>query len=504
MYSRLLILLGAIAALVFSAGGPDPFPSIDDRLEELLTRCRALDAGVDHVAGRGMESLNKAELRIILAASHPKSRAALRDALIARIDAEIDSPHDAYLISVVAAFEEATGDHVAVGAAPYCSARREEREGRLDAALIHYGEAERLFAEAEAPEWRALHGKGTAYLRSEKHDQAVAALRESLSIRRSLYADEHAVVADTLHGLALCFTVRNALDDSLALHRQTLAMRIKLFGDVHSDVAQSLTEIADVHARRGEHSSALECCRRLTTLQKTRFGPNDSRTIGPLRMTGECYRRLERFAEAEAVIREALGIAEQSGRAEELQAAECICDLALIYKLQNRIEAALEDYLRSWEIEWRVRGPLGAETLKTQRAIGRCHFELGRYAEARRIYQEVVEARESISEKDSRALARILYDIGSVYQELRAWEHALNYYSRTWEIEKKLRGRNDSETLVTRRQIGHCQRKVARFAAAQATLAEVLDGRRATFGNDDAQVALSLYNLGLTHELQNR
>ncbi len=194
---------------------------------------------------------------------------------------------------------------------------------------------------------RDLNGLGQILLDRDKYLEAEPFLQEALRMRRQLLGDNHTLVADTVSDLGWLNYRLRRLDEAEALFREALALRRKLLGRRHPIVSESLNALGAVMYGRGDieasiryQGTALSMSRRLlgddhptvavhmsnlamnldlvgqseqaealhrqSILIAERHGGSTIIIAGRKMYLGRCLIAPRKYAEAEAVLREAL------------------------------------------------------------------------------------------------------------------------------------------------------------------------------------------------------
>ena len=133
---------------------------------------------------------------------------------------------------------------------------------------------------------------------------------EALRIRIAAYGPSSLPVASSWQDLGNLYRSLHRWPEALQMFGTTLELRRELLGPVHEDVASALGAIAYLHANAGQWAQGEAFARE--ALEATPRGPNDP--AGPratrLGLRGQMLRRMGRYTEAIAPLREAVALRE--------------------------------------------------------------------------------------------------------------------------------------------------------------------------------------------------
>ncbi|HSS01300.1 MAG TPA: serine/threonine-protein kinase, partial [Kofleriaceae bacterium] len=312
---------------------------------------------------------NATALRDPLPPANPLLAAPLRDQL-ARVRAELslgkydDTARDA---AALAASASAAGDPWLEASATYLAARAERQLGHIPRAedglyraiaIAETGRASDVVADA----WMAL-----AWIAAEDRDRYADALRlagVAGGVVRRLGGNPRleATLEDYLGVLRLD---RNELDVARQHLERGLALREKLYGPTHDETARSLQHVAFLEESAGNLAKALDLHHRARTIAEAELGPHHPDVLAMLSSEGAALFKLERHAEAAALLTDGLARAERAtGPTSELTAS-FLTNLGLAQGQVKHHADARAAFERSFAIHVHNDGPdsLDAGTL---------------------------------------------------------------------------------------------------------------------------------------------
>lgn len=148
-----------------------------------------------------------------------------------------------------------------------------------------------------------------------------------------------------------------------------------------------------------------------------------------------------------------------------------------------------------------AQSPDLAEAERVTREVVRLYNE-GKFAEALPDAERAVELREKSLGPDSVPVARSLFNVAAILNQLGKYEGARDAYARSLSILESKVGPDDTLTNEVRSGLGGVYFKLRDYKKAQTLLEAALSSREKTLGPDDAQVAQTLVDLAYVYMVQ--
>ena len=204
---------------------------------------------------------------------------------------------------------------------------------------------------------KTLNNLAIVYADQGKYADAEALYKRALAIKEKALGADHPDVAGTLNNLAIVYWAQGKYADAEGLHKRALAIREKALGAEHPDVALTLNNLAGVYAR------ARQVRRRRAALQAragdqgegarcktTPMWPHPSTTWPSV------YDDQGRYADAEALYKRALAIAEKALGQDHPDVGTTLNNLARVHRNQGKYADAEPLYKRSLAIREKAFG----------------------------------------------------------------------------------------------------------------------------------------------------
>ncbi|HSE98700.1 MAG TPA: CHAT domain-containing tetratricopeptide repeat protein, partial [Blastocatellia bacterium] len=192
-----------------------------------------------------------------------------------------------------------------------------------------------------------------------------------------------------------------------------------------------------------------------------------------------------------------LTVFEEAGEKKEM--ARVLHNIGLVYRLQGRLDQALEYFNRALAIGEQIKDK--ALTAMALNNIGIIHRFQGRYELALEFYQKCRALSEEIDDKS--VMRNVLTSIGNVYQAQGSYELALEYYQKSQAVSVQL---NDKAAIaVSLYNIGAVYNFQGRYAEALANFQKSIKvNEEMGSAANKRDLAYNLHSLGLLYERQGR
>jgi serine/threonine-protein kinase len=194
---------------------------------------------------------------------------------------------------------------------------------------------------------RMLETMARVHMMMADFSQARVELERSLALRVAQLGPNHVDVAETL--LYLGETMRRAghYQQADTLTRRALAIRTAALGPRHPANAEVLLELTAIALYLSDLNGAEELSRRALEIRRASLRPNDPLIAVSLEAYAATLRRLDRNAEAEAALREAIAIDRAVSGSESVDAANLQLRLAELVLAARSDTAQAESLIRS-------------------------------------------------------------------------------------------------------------------------------------------------------------
>ncbi|RZJ92011.1 MAG: tetratricopeptide repeat protein, partial [Brevundimonas sp.] len=256
---------------------------------------------------------------------------------------------------------------------------------------------------------------------------ALADLDRALSLLDEASADplERATL---IYDRARAFDLMGRNEEAEAAARESLALRRVHLGDVHEKTADSLNLVANALTAQGRHAEADPLYRQVLGMYEVLYGPNDFHVAIVLSNLGNSLRRTGRGHQAEPLYVRAVTIAE--GADDPVLLAQCLTNYGWFLHVTGDGARAEAPFRRALELALQIVGPDHPFTGNALANLGYALSDQGRWTEAEAPFREGLAVSEAGVGADSPDLLDTLTGYAGVLDRLGKGDEAEALYRR--------------------------------------------------------------------------
>ena len=269
-----------------------------------------------------------------------------------------------------------------------------------------------------------------------------------------------------------------------------------------SDLVQSLFEVSDPSQARGNSITARELLD--IGSHKIHRLPGPPLTKARLMATmGTIYQKLGIYEQAQKLLEEALSIRETQMDQADLDLAENLNHLALVYGDRDRLEDGLALNLRALAIQTRLLGEKSQPVARTLSQIAETYWGLGRYEKAVETGESALALAESVFGPKHPDLANSMRSLGSFYDEMGRNSEAIQLLQRAIAIFDE-NGGDHPDLPRALNGLANVYSETERFAEAESFYRRVVTVCDRILGPDHAMAGTLQNNLAVTLDSQEK
>lgn len=231
-------------------------------------------------------------------------------------------------------------------------------------------------------------------------EKAETAMREAIEIRRSLPSDQDYNISTLLDGLGTNLIYQNRYSEADSVLQSSLALKRQTVDSTHWGISTTLNNIAGVHLERGRHGDAIPLLRESVRIRKSII--SDHPDIGTaMSNLGRSLLETDSLAEAEAVLREGLGIYRRTLGPDHNWNAYILRSLSSLYRRKGEVVEAESLAREAMRIDrnagfndtnWRI--------IYNRNLLAAALIDQNRFADAEKVLMPMAEILRSVSSKD--------------------------------------------------------------------------------------------------------
>jgi len=212
-------------------------------------------------------------------------------------------------------------------------------------------------------------------------------------------------------------------------------------------------------------------------------------------VTGDVYRSLGLFSEAEQHLPVALELRERLLGEEHMSTLGSMGGLSALYSDQGRFAEAETLLLRTLEIARRVMGEEHPTTLATMNDLAITYLDEGRLTEAETLHLQTFETRKRVLGGEHPGTLLSMGNLACVYSSQRRLAEAETLWSQTLEIQKRVLGEEHPVTLSNMANLALTYRQRGRSAEATTLSRQTLEIQKRVLGEEHPVTLSNMANL---------
>ncbi len=267
--------------------------------------------------------------------------------------------------------------------------------------------------------------------------------------------------------------------------------------------ARLMATMGTVYRNLGLYDEAGPLLEKSRRIRGAVLGENHPETLRLILEESELLAAQGKLAEAEVILREALGRSRQALGEDDRLTLAFLSDLAVMSHYQGSLDEAEPLAREAMAKRRRVLGADDPDTLETVNNLGALLVSRGKVAEAVPFLEGALEGRRRVLGRDHPAALDSVLNLGTALLFLNRLPQAEPYLREAVEQQRRLRPQH-SKTHTAMNNLGRLLESQGRFAEAEAYFREALDSMQRSLGPEHPQTLMVMGNLGDLYTSQGR
>jgi eukaryotic-like serine/threonine-protein kinase len=345
----------------------------------------------------------------------------------------------------------------------------------------------------------ALYRRGALGCEMTRYKEGEVDLRAATTGLRRVLGNDHPDTLRSITATGYCLMYEGKLDMALPLFREAYEHRRRTLGQDHRDTLVSANDLAVVLASFGKLKEALPYAEAsVNGFRRVQGSVLASRDHDMLKAEGtlsSTYRKLGRYAESEALSREAIEAARQLLGDAHPDTSGLIDDLASALMGLDR-PAEAEVYLRqALESRRAVLGDENEDALFNRAYIANALAEQGKNEEAERILRDVIADHRRLFGEDHPNTIDLTNYLAFILRDQGKFDESEALFTQVLTTRRRSLGNENRYTLQTMDALASVLREKGEISKAKALLQDALKIQRRTLGEVDQDTLESLSDL---------
>jgi tetratricopeptide (TPR) repeat protein/predicted Ser/Thr protein kinase len=314
---------------------------------------------------------------------------------------------------------------------------------------------------------------GAAELRAR--DEAERANASAAEARRQAHMSDR--VRDFMTDVFADLGPRNTADQALSVSKALATVRLRLKNDLKSEPhvkGALLYQLALVYSSWGHMSEALQMYEEALKLQKEHLPPGHADTLKTLTALGSTLFNLNRSADGEPYVDEALSVLAAQGEPDPYMLGHALLSKGRILRGRRLYDEALTYFERAVPPLRSASGDESIDVIYADHCIGNVLRERGDLAEAQVILEDVVRRVARISAPDSTDVSEPMRDLGACLRARGCLQESEDVLRDAWGRMRRYLGPESPRAHGVLRQLAATLAEAGKFEEATAVIGETI------------------------------
>lgn len=301
--------------------------------------------------------------------------------------------------------------------------------------------------------------------------------------------------ADPATAMGEELTVRELLDSTARSLSDELRQQPEIEATVRMALANTYIALTEYESAERQAGAMLEAC-------TVSLGPNHSMTTDAQRTLAQVYAETERYAQAQALLDEAIPVIDASG--DRTEAARARGELARVYFGFGRQAEALDLWSNARDTLTQLVGPDHEFTMAMTHNLCQALKHAGELTKAETLARDLLDRRRRLLGEDNpQTLASIDMLAGLIMSQGRERE-AVPYQREVVEGRTRILGEQHASTMLSMGNLGATLIRLGELEEAEALTRRALAAHTEKFGRENSRTMVLLANLAYLLEDRGR
>lgn len=264
---------------------------------------------------------------------------------------------------------------------------------------------------------------------------------------------------------------------------------------VGNELNQLLNE-GSALSQAGNYASAQAVLQQAVTLAEQNFGLEHMDTAAAYNNLADVFASTDEISKAESYYQKALAICEKVAGPEHLDTAITLNNLGQLYKNKGNFETALRYYQRSSSIIEKALGPEHPQTGAMLNNLGMLYRAMGKTDQAEQLLQRALEIWEKTLGLEHPQTITCLNNLAGLCLAMGNYDRSLKLYQQVIGLREKVLGSNHPETAVSLNELASVLRITGKYDQAEPLFRRSLASLEKSLGPEHSLIAKVLNDGG--------
>jgi CHAT domain-containing protein len=359
-----------------------------------------------------------------------------------------------------------------------------------------------------------------------KKIEAIAVVREMITLERKLFGDIHEELAGSFDWMATLYRELDDFSNSQMAWSEVIRIRSELLGKDHWKVADARLALEDVKLlarlnprqrrrlreadnlqrqalnlyRQGKYQKALQPTARLLEIRKRILGEEHLSYATSLDGLAGLYHRMGEYSRAEPLLLQAREIRKKVMGEAPYYYAQSLNNLALLYDSMGKYTKAEPLYLQARQIRREVLGEEHPDYAQSLHNLALLYENMGEYTKAEPLCLQARDILKKALGEENPYYAKILNNLAALYASMGEYTKAEPLFLQTRKIYKKLVGEEHPHYARSLGGLANLYANMGEYSKAEPLCLQAREIRKRVLGEEHPEYARSLDSLANLYE----
>ena len=352
------------------------------------------------------------------------------------------------------------------------------------------------YASDEKEQAKAFNYMGLSYGLLGNPQKALEYSQKALSLRLSLFGENHSDVAESYHNVGIYWGELNDYQKELRYEMMALNIALSIFGENNTEIAAYYSSIGGTYGSLGDYQRELEFNRKSLDLLLSNYGENNSDVAASYNAVGIALDHLGSHQKAFEYKEKALKIWLYLWGNNHPDIAMAYNNVGVSYNDIGDHQRALSFHQKALEVRLSIFGENHSDVADSYNNIAYSQYELGNVHEALENYMKSLTIRRKVFGENNLDVAQSYNNIGLVFGWLGDHQKALEYEEKALRIRSFICGENHPDVAQSYGNVGFFYGELGDYVKEIEFKQKSLAIRLSLYGENHSDIAESYNNIG--------
>ncbi len=259
-------------------------------------------------------------------------------------------------------------------------------------------------------------------------------------------------------------------DEAIVIYKRLYELNKRVYGENHRKTKRFLGKLEYVYSLAGRHVDQIMIAeKKLADLEK-RLGVNHRQTLKQMGKLAFTYKQEKYYLKSEKLYKRIIAGYRKNGWTQSHKYKQALYRIASLYLDQGDMIKAEPYYIES--LGFKSGQKINVKSVSMTKLYQYAYIlqYSGKYAEAEDLYKRMLSSNKSVSIMNRTSDEQIIANLGNLYNQIGAYDKALEYKQRAYETYKAKLGGNSVITAIALNNLAETYLALKQFDKAVSTM----------------------------------